>query len=63
MTGRLGDLVDERLRQRHGITRASDPRRARTLLGEHVWNLTSAPVARVPSPRDVHQLVQRMESL
>jgi hypothetical protein len=63
MTGKLGEVVDERLRQRYGITRASDPHRARALVGEHVWTLTSEPVERVPSPRDVYQLVQRMESL
>jgi hypothetical protein len=35
----LGELADERLRQRHGLTRASDPARARALLGEAVWPL------------------------
>jgi len=35
----LGELADERLRQRHGLTRASDPARARALLGEPVWAL------------------------
>ena len=63
MTGRLAELVDERLRQRHGITRASDPARARALIGEDVWNLTSGSAQRVPSPREVFVLVQRMEAL
>jgi hypothetical protein len=63
MTGRLGDLVDERLRQHHGFTRASDPTRARALVGEAVWRLIDGSDDRVPSPRDVYQLVQRMESL
>ena len=33
----LAELADERLRLRHGITRASDPRRARELLGDPLW--------------------------
>ena len=33
----LAELADERLRLRHGITRASDPRRARDLLGDPLW--------------------------
>jgi hypothetical protein len=33
----LAELSDERLRLRHGITRASDPRRARELLGDPLW--------------------------
>jgi hypothetical protein len=63
MTGRLGELVDERLRQRHGFTRASDPARARALVGDDVWRLVGGSLDRVPSPRDVYLLVQRMESL
>jgi hypothetical protein len=63
ITGRLAELVDERLRQRHGITLAGDPRRARALVGDDVWRLITGPPARVPSPRDVYLLVQRMESL
>ena len=33
----LAELADERLRLRHGITRAADPRRARELLGDPLW--------------------------
>ena len=33
----LAELADERLRLRHGITRATDPRRARELLGDPLW--------------------------
>ncbi|MBX6749227.1 MAG: hypothetical protein IRY85_06055 [Micromonosporaceae bacterium] len=36
---RIGELVDERLRQRYGITRASDPDRARAIVGESLWDL------------------------
>jgi hypothetical protein len=37
----LTELTDERLRQRHGLTRGSDPVRARELLGEPLWQLLS----------------------
>jgi hypothetical protein len=63
ITGRLAELVDERLRQRHGVTLAGDPRRARALVGDDVWRLIAGPADRVPRPRDVYQIVQRMESL
>jgi hypothetical protein len=63
MTGRLADLVDERLRQRHGITLAGDPGRARALVGEEVWALISGVGRRPPTPREVYVLVQRMEAL
>jgi hypothetical protein len=49
---RIGELVDERLRQRHGLTRASDPRKARELVGERVWALLG-PLDRAPSPRQI----------
>jgi hypothetical protein len=42
----LGELADERLRQRHGLTRASDPARARALLGEPVWALLGTGTVR-----------------
>jgi hypothetical protein len=35
----IGELVDERLRQRYGLTRASDPARARAIVGERLWAL------------------------
>jgi hypothetical protein len=58
---RLGELADERLRLRHGVTRASDPRRAREMMGEHLWrmlhDLSSA------TPRDMALLVDRIEEL
>lgn len=58
---RLGELADERLRLRYGVTRASDPRRAREMMGEHLWrmlhDLSSA------TPRDMALLVERIEEL
>ncbi|MFG2107737.1 hypothetical protein [Micromonospora chersina] len=60
---RLGELADERLRQRHGVTRESDPARARTLLGERLWTFLSAPSRRTPPPRDLAAIVAELEKL
>lgn len=59
----LAELVDERLRQRHGCTRASDPTRARTLLGERLWSYLGDPAARTPSPRDFAAMLATVEEL
>lgn len=58
---RLGELADERLRQRHGVTRESDPDRARTLLGDPLWTFLSTPPRRPPSPRDLAAIVAELE--
>jgi len=59
----LAELTDERLRLRHGITRASDPRRAQELLGEPMWALLSEPGRRAPKPRDLATYVDTLERL
>lgn len=58
----LAELADERLRQRHGLTRSSDPRRARDLLGESLWRLLSEP-GQPPKRRDLAAHVQTLEKL
>ncbi|MCI4064314.1 hypothetical protein MRQ36_17600 [Micromonospora sp. R77] len=60
---RIGELADERLRQQHGITRESDPGRARTLLGEPLWTFLDTPPRRPPSPRDLAVIVAELEKL
>ena len=60
---RLGELADERLRQRHGVTRESDPARARALLGEPLWTFLATPVRRPPSPRDLAAIVAELEKI
>ncbi|MDO3701152.1 hypothetical protein Q3W71_05595 [Micromonospora sp. C28SCA-DRY-2] len=60
---RLGELADERLRQRHGVTRESDPARARALLGERLWTFLETPPRRTPSPRDLAVIVAELEKL
>jgi hypothetical protein len=60
---RLREQADERLRLRHGITTATNPARARTLLGEEVWTLLHPDQPRVPAPREVAAAIRRLESL
>ncbi len=61
--GRLREIVDERLRQRHGLTMASDPARARRLLGDDAWTFLLEPARHIPTPRQVAEVVRRVESL
>ncbi|MFY1673120.1 hypothetical protein ACN27G_24675 [Plantactinospora sp. WMMB334] len=59
----LGELVDELLRQRHGVTRAGDPGRARALLGDALWSFLDKPPKRTPAPRDLAAIVAQLEKL
>jgi len=60
----LAELTDERLRLRHGITRASDPRRARELLGDQLWQaLESPPGRRTPKRQELDSYVETLERL
>ncbi|MDQ7908717.1 hypothetical protein RB614_29710 [Phytohabitans sp. ZYX-F-186] len=59
----LRELTDERLRQRHGLTIASDPKSARVLLGEELWTLLTTPVKRPLAPRELAASVSRLEKL
>ncbi|MGC4804353.1 hypothetical protein [Micromonospora sp. DT233] len=60
---RLGELADERLRQRHGVTRESDPARARALLGEQLSTFLDTPPRRTPSPRTLAAIVAELEKI
>ena len=46
-----------------GITLASDPQRARHLLGEPLWALVTEPVRRPPTGRELAALVKLMEAI
>ena len=59
----LAELADERLRQRHGLTRASDPQRARALLGEPLWRLLEDPHRKPPKAKEWAAHVQALEKL
>ncbi|SCL27779.1 hypothetical protein GA0070616_3566 [Micromonospora nigra] len=60
---RLAELADERLRQRHGLTRESDPVRARALLGDRLWTFLDTPSRRPLSPRDLAAIVAELEKI
>jgi hypothetical protein len=60
---RFTDLVDARLRQRHGITLAGAPEQARRLVGEELWQLLHYTPSRVPSPQDIASIVAKVEAL
>jgi hypothetical protein len=60
---RLAEFADERLRMRHGISRAADPARAREVLGEPLWTFLNTPVGKPPTPRELAAVVARMEEL
>lgn len=60
---RLAEIAEERLRQRHGVSRADDPQRARQLMGERLWTFLFAPLTGVPNPRELADVVEDMEKL
>ncbi|GAA2391300.1 hypothetical protein GCM10010170_103630 [Dactylosporangium salmoneum] len=60
---RFTDLVDARLRERHGITLATAPEQARQLVGEELWQLLHYTPSRVPSPQDLASIVAKVEAL
>ena len=59
----LAELADERLRLRHGITRASDPRRARELLGDPLWSALHDRGRRTAKSRELETYVDALERL
>jgi hypothetical protein len=56
-------VVDERLRQRHGVDRAADPMRAKVVLGDPLWTFLTVPSRRPPQPRELEQIVTALEKL
>ncbi|MCX5069298.1 hypothetical protein OOJ91_25970 [Micromonospora lupini] len=60
---RLAELADERMRLKHGVTRESDPARARALLGDRLWTFLESPPRRPPSPRDLAVIVAELEKI
>ncbi len=60
----LVDIATERLRSRHGVDPATQPERARRILGDSLWQLmTGPPAGRGPSPRELSRLVDGLERL
>ncbi|GIG58448.1 hypothetical protein Lfu02_28200 [Longispora fulva] len=56
-------LADERLRLRHGITRATHPARAAELLGPRLVDFLDSPKRRAPSHAQLSELVKLLEEL
>jgi hypothetical protein len=59
----LTELVDERLRARHGVTLASNPARAREVLAPPLWQLLSDPQAPTPRMQDWPAYVRALQRL
>jgi len=60
---KLVEIIDERLRLRHGVIRTADPDRARAALGEPLWDFVTAPVTRNLTPREIAGLIALMEAI
>jgi hypothetical protein len=61
--GLLAEIVNERLRQHHGLTMQSDPVRAQALCGEPLWSFLHTELTRLPSQRELASLVATIEAL
>jgi hypothetical protein len=59
----MADLVDERLRQRWGITRTGDPTRARAVLGDRLWSYLEHTPAEPPAVDELSALVDDLERI
>jgi hypothetical protein len=59
----LADIVDERLRQRHSLSRTGDPAQVRALLGDELWTLLHSTPRRAPDPRALASIVAKVEEL
>jgi hypothetical protein len=60
---RLIQLVDERLRLRHGVVRSTDPARARAIVGGPLWTFMTSPVQESVTPTDLARLIRQMEEI
>ncbi|GIJ44824.1 hypothetical protein Val02_17100 [Virgisporangium aliadipatigenens] len=60
---RLGELVAERLRQKHGVSVAEQPEKARAILGDPLWTFLTERVKRGPKPAELAALVAEMEKI
>jgi hypothetical protein len=59
----VAELVDERLRTRHGVTLESNPARARELLAQPLWQLLTDPTSPTPRVQDWPVYVQALQRL
>lgn len=59
----IADIADERLRQRHGVSRQTDPDRARGLLGDPLWHYLHTPPKKTLASKDAATYAQSLERL
>jgi hypothetical protein len=62
----LTRVIEERLRQRHGVDANQEPEKARRIVGEPLWQLMTAPAlmdAPPPSHREVNSWVGEIEKI
>lgn len=62
----LTDLIDGRLQHQHSVNYRTDPVRARTILGEQLWDIMMPPPdqpVRSLSKKELTELVTRLEQL
>lgn len=62
----LTRVIEERLRQRHGVDANQDPEKARGIVGDHLWQLMTAPArmdAQPPSHREMTAWVGAIEKI
>jgi hypothetical protein len=60
---RLAEVVEERLRHRHGVSLYAQPDQARVLVGPELWTFLNSPVRRSPTPQELAALVAEMEKI
>ena len=59
----LTELARDRVRRFAGVDLASDPARARALLGEDLWRALTAPMEAAPTTKDLDRWLTRLEGL
>jgi len=59
----MTEMVDDRLRSRHGFTLGSNPDRARELLAPELWQLLSDPLTPPPRMQDWPVYVRALQRL
>jgi hypothetical protein len=59
----LVGLATDLLRTRRGVDLRTEPDRARTILGEPLWQLTTRPPERSPSRAELSRLVDALERI
>jgi hypothetical protein len=57
------EIIDERIRLGHGVTREADPERFREIVGPQLWKFMTEPVPRRMTPQMIAAVVAQMEEL